>query len=90
MVEAEMSQNTISERTIIRVASDVANQSGGFLVYAQCPDGYVPLAGGLYANNLVSQMMESYPDYVNNRWYVRAYTYGTISVTVYVTCIKSS
>ena len=90
MVGQEVSQDTISERTFVRVATEYTNQSGDFLVYAACPSGYVPISGGLYSNDLTSQMMESYPDYTNNRWYVRAYTFGTISVTVHVICMRSS
>jgi hypothetical protein len=70
------------------VSTNYASQAGDFLVYAQCSTGYIPLSGGLYSNDLTSQMMESYPDFTNNRWYVRAYTYGSISVTAYAVCVK--
>jgi hypothetical protein len=89
MVDQEMTQTTIAENDVIVVTQVYTSQTEGFLVYAQCPEGYVPISGGLYSNNLTSQIQESYPDIVNNRWYVRAYTFGTISVTAYVICIKA-
>jgi hypothetical protein len=90
MVGEAMSQDSIPTLDIVRVATVITGQGGDFLVYAQCPAGYVPISGGLYTNDLTTQMIESYPDYTNNRWYVRAYTLGTITVTAHVICVRSS
>jgi hypothetical protein len=83
-------ENDIAEQNFVRVTQDYTSQSDNFLVYAELPEGYVPISGGLYSNNLTTQLIESYPDYVNNRWYVRANTLGTISVTVHAVGIRSS
>jgi hypothetical protein len=84
-----MTQTTISENNVVVVEQVYTSQTDTFLVYAECPEGYVPISGGLYSNNQTSQIEESYPDFVNNRWYVRANTFGTISVTAYVVCIRA-
>ncbi|MGH3493351.1 MAG: hypothetical protein ACRDRL_19145 [Sciscionella sp.] len=84
-----MTQTTISQNNVVLVTQGYASQADSFLVYAECPEGYIPISGGLYSNNQTSQIEESYPDYVNNRWYVRANTFGTITVTAYVICVKA-
>jgi hypothetical protein len=88
--EVSTSEDVIAEQNFVRVTQDYTGQTENFLVYVDCPEGYVPISGGLYSNNLTSQLIESYPDYVNNRWYVRAYTFGSIAVTVHAVCMRSS
>lgn len=84
-----MTQTTIAQNDVVVVSTGYASQTDTFLVYAEAPSGYVPISGGLYSNNLTTQLIESYPDYVNNRWYVRANTLGSISVTAYAICVKA-
>lgn len=83
-------EDVIPEQNLIRITQDYTGQTDNFLVYAEAPEGFVPISGGLFSNNLTSQILESYPDYTTNRWYVRALTFGTISVTVHAVCVRSA
>ncbi len=83
-----MTQTVVAENSFVHVAEQHTNQSGTFLVYAEAPAGYVPISGGLYSNNLTTAILESYPDYSTNRWYVRAHTLGSITVTAHAVCVK--